>query len=180
MQTKMVRLVFMDYFLEILQKPLVIGLLIGLILACVVWLRSVAKFNTAKKAHEKESQELHSKVARLEMHIRTQMELNADGNNAVKGEVEDLKKQNENLRVTNNSLSTKPGRAELRQLHLYEKALSVMHVRAPGFSVAWSEAIKDAEVELEKEESGLMKWIRKPFQLGKPSSTEQVTDLDKG
>ncbi len=168
----------MDYLLEILQRPLVIGLLAGLIIACVVWLRSVAKFHAAKKAHEQESQKLHSKVARLETHIRTQLELQADGNASLKQAVEDLKQQNENLRTTNHSLSTKPGRAELRQLHLYEKALSVMHVRAPGFAVAWSEAVKDAEVELEKEERGLMKWLRKPFQLGQAARSEDVTDLD--
>ena len=173
-----VNLYGMDIIVQLLQKPITIGLLIGLIVASAVWLRYVSRLNAAKKAHRAEVQQLHSKVARLEMHIRTQMELNADGNNAVKEELEALKKQNENLRTTNSSLSTKPGRAELRQLHLYEKALSVMHVRAPGFSVAWSEAIKDAEAELEKEGRGLMKWIRKPFQLGKPPASEQATGLD--
>jgi hypothetical protein len=173
------RLLGMETILEILQRPFVIGLIIGLILMFVVWLRSLSKMNAAKKAHAKENRELLAKVGRLETHIRMQMELSADGSVAVKAEVEELKKQIENLRVSNNSLSTKPGRAELRQLHLYEKALSVMHVRAPGFSVAWSEAIRDAEAELEKEERGLMKWIRKPFQLGKASTAEEVTEVEE-
>lgn len=169
----------METLLEILQKPFVIGLIIGLILMFVVWFRSLRRIHELKKAHAEERRELHAKVARLETHVRTQMELSADGSVAAKAEVEELKKQLENLRVTNNSLSTKPGRAELRQLHLYEKALSVMNMRAPGFSVAWSEATRDAEVELEKEEQGLMKWIRKPFQLGKASKAEGVTEIEE-
>lgn len=168
----------MDYdFLELLRKPFVIGLILGLICMCAVWWRAVRKFHAAKKAHQQESQQLHSKVAKLETHIRTQMELTADSNTALKDSVEDLKQQNENLRVMNSNLSTKPGRAELRQLHLYEKALSVMHARAPGFSTAWTEAVKDAEFELEQEEKGILKWIRKPFQLAKPAKAEP-TELE--
>ncbi|WP_041745047.1 hypothetical protein [Coraliomargarita akajimensis] len=169
-----------DILLEILQHPFVLGLIVGLIMACVLWLRYVRKQREQQKSYEGQVIDLRASISRLEAHIKTQMELTAGGNAAQKEEIEELKKRCENLQLMNHNLTTKASRAELRQLHLYETALSVMHVRAPGFSVAWSEAVKDAEVQLEQESKGFLKWIRKPFQSGhSKSSAPQLTDSDQ-
>ena len=52
-------------------------------------------------------------------------------------EMEALKKDNENLRISVKTLGQKPGRAELRQFNIYDNALRKMMLQAPGFSSAW-------------------------------------------
>lgn len=47
-----------------------------------------------------------------------------------------------------------------------------MNSRAPGFGSAWESALQDAEAEVQKEESGILGWIKKPFLLHKPASSE--------
>ena len=56
-------------------------------------------------------------------------------------ELDSLKQQNENLRMTINTLEQKPGRAEIRTLHVYDKAINLMQKRAPGFAPVWQEVL---------------------------------------
>ena len=98
---------------------------------------------------------------RLREHLNLQMTIQSAGQQKVLEEVEQLKRQNENLRISLAVLKNGPDRAELRMLHLYDHAIRLMAARAPGFAPAWEAALKEAEAELEKTETGLVAWIRR-------------------
>ena len=63
--------------------------------------------------------------------------------------------------MANATLKQKPGRQELQQLHVYDKALRILFQKAPGFAGAWESAVTEAEKELSANESGLMPFVRK-------------------
>ncbi|WP_269526584.1 hypothetical protein [Coraliomargarita parva] len=155
----------------------VIGLLGGLAVAFFIWTRGLVQLRTLKIKASAEALKLQSEIENLRRHILTQTEINSKGNESLQGEIDQLKAQLANLGETVAAYKQKPGRAELRTLHLYEKAVRIMHARAPGFGSAWESALQDAEMEIKKEESGLLGWIRKPFQLRKAEPVH-LTDSD--
>ena len=104
------------------------------------------------------------------------MEITAKGNESLKEDLVVLQQTNQNLSQTIGALKQKPGRVEIRTLHLYEKAIRLMNSRAPGFSSAWESAINEAEADIKKEESGIIGWIRKPFMFRQTGSTELLGD----
>lgn len=160
-------------------QPLVLGMCIGLIVALAIWFRSIAKTMQLKSAARAKEDRFQSEIDSLQKHLHTQMEIQAKGNEGVKQEVAELKKENANLTQTIGVLKQKPGRAEIRSLHLYEKAIRIMNSRAPGFGSAWESALQDAEAEVKKEESGIMAWIKKPFLLNKSASIDVSNDSDQ-
>lgn len=97
----------------------------------------------------------------LQNHLNTQLKINATGNESLQRELESLKQQNETLRINNTALQQKPGRAEQRQLQIYETAVRIMREQAPGFAPAWEKATRQSELDLEAADSGLKKLVRK-------------------
>ena len=55
----------------------------------------------------------------------------------------------------------KPGRKELRQLHLYQMAVEILTEKAPGFAQSWLSALKEGEEEIKKTEKGVVPFIRR-------------------
>jgi hypothetical protein len=156
-----------DLLMEFLSKPLVIGLMIGLALALALWLRGSTKLARNEAQADEKARNLQVEIERLKQHLHTQMEITAKGNEGIRSELHERTKEVENLKATLNALQSKPGRAELRALHLFEKAVRIMNARAPGFAPVWEGAISEAEVQVKKEESGLLSWIRRPFHMNK-------------
>ncbi|MDA1277271.1 MAG: hypothetical protein O2960_24945 [Verrucomicrobia bacterium] len=138
--------------MELLTHPFSLGLGAGILLAAAVWINGILKRRGLAK-----------EVKSLREHLHTQMGITARGNESTKKDLEDLRKQCENLRVTNATLKQKPGRAELATLALYDKALHIMQAKAPGFAPAWENILKDAEAEIQKIETGLLPMIRNVF-----------------
>jgi len=152
-----------ETFLNFISQPMVIGLLIGLAVAILVWIRSLMKSSSQSAQAAEKLRTLRFEIETLQKHLHTQMQINAKGNEATLTEVEELKKQNNNLKEVLSALKSKPGRAEIRTLHLYEKAIRLMNSRAPGFGSVWESVMVDAEAEIKKEEAGILSWIRRPF-----------------
>ena len=144
----------------IIAHPFVSGLCCGLIVALAAVIEGRLR-----------SRGIHKELELLKKHLYTQMEINIKGAGAMKDELEDLRKQNENLRITVSSLKDKPGRPEIRVLHIYDKAVRLMNERAPGFAPAWESCIKEAEGEVIKTETGLLPFIKKVF---RPSLMQPV------
>ncbi len=172
-----------DALMEFLARPLVTGLIIGLVLALVVWLRGSLKVARCNALANQKARKLQVEIDRLKQHLHTQMEITAKGNEGVRSELTERTKEVENLKATLSALQSKPGRAELRALHIFEKAVRRMNKRAPGFAASWENAIAEAEVEVKKEESGVLSWIRRPFHLDKSrlgvvEQVEQVEQLE--
>lgn len=155
---------------DILTHPFSIGLAIGLVAVVVVWFNGV--FSRRGLARE---------LKALREHLQRQMEITQKGNETQKKEIEELRRLNENLRVTNATLKSKPGRPEMETLVVYDKALHIMNGRAPGFGPAWENAVKEAEAEVAKTDSGIMPMLRKVFRpaLGRTAAEPvKLTDGD--
>ncbi len=134
-----------EYLHQIITSHFAWGLALGLVLVLVTWIMALAKRG-----------ELRREVRRLREHLNTQMDITQRGNAALKTELDSLKTQNENLRVAVKEWQTKPGRGEMRQLSIYDKAVRILNQTAPGFSPVWEKAVKESEAEFAESESGSM------------------------
>jgi len=157
--------------LETAIQPFLVGLGIGLVLCLVLYVRESMKRSVLKK-----------EIKSLKNHLHEKMEIDAEATHRKVKEIEQLKLDNENLRVSVQSLSQKPGRREVINLHIYQKALSIMTESAHGFAPMWQKALAQAEKEVEEFEKGKSSFIKKivsPINfLG--SSGEDVKKLDEG
>ena len=102
-------------------------------------------------------------IKRYEEHLNRQMKITSEGSKNLEQELAKLKKENENLRVSVQTLGQKPGRAELRLLNIYDGTLRKIMMSAPGFSTAWEVALQEAEAEYEANERGFKSIIKKVF-----------------
>ena len=139
-----------DLLTNLLNNRFVWGLALGLIL-CVV---------TAMRAFFRR-QELRREIDRLRKHLHTKLEIDASETERRKTELEQLKKERDNLRITVQSLNQKPGRKEIRQYYIYQTALDIMFEKAPGFAPAWQVTLKEAEQRFEKSESGVVPMLKR-------------------
>lgn len=152
----------MDQFTLNIQ-PFLIGLGVGLLLTLFIYVRERMKISATNK-----------KIEELKKHLQNKLEIEAEATENRRLEIERLKKENENLRVTNQALSQKPGRREVINLHIYQRAVALMTESAHGFAPMWQKALKEAEQEIEKTEQGKSSFIRKiiPPQFFSDSSYE--------
>lgn len=147
----------MEQFIEILKTPFVWGLLLGLLIAFFAWKSGLS----TKMRLSRDVRRLESELRELQGHLNTQLKINSQGNKSLQEELDEMRRQNENLRVSIAGLQSKPGRAEVRQFQVTESAVRLMREQAPGFAPAWEKAVRQAEVEVESAESGLKKLVRK-------------------
>lgn len=137
-------------------SSLLIGLLIGLLFSLVVWIQARLKNKSKIKAYVEENE-------RLKNHLNTQMHISAKGNEAVQKELGEQRRMIDNLRSTVSVLKEKPGRDKLHVLYVYDKAIHIMFEKHPGFATMWAGALKEAEYEIEKAESGFLPMVKKVF-----------------
>lgn len=128
-------------FLAVLSNPFLAGLSLGLAIALFA---SVSGW-FSRRSLKKENASL----------IRSHTLINNEGYVKLRDEVEELRKQNENLRINAAKLNTKPDRAGRRTLLVYDKAISLMNARAPGFAPVWEAALCEAEVEMKLVDDGV-------------------------
>ncbi len=144
----------------------VIGFAVGLALGLGVALRGWFGMRLKRRELEKEAEQLRS-------HLHRQMEITGQGNRTLQEELEGLRKQNENLRVTVKTLENKPGRAEVRTLHVYDRAVHIMNAEAPGFAPAWERAVAEAEGQVKEADTGLSALVRRIIRPVLPSNGGQ-------
>jgi hypothetical protein len=136
--------------LSFLTKPFAIGLYVGLLFSLFVFVRGKAVQHRLKREIEK-----------LKQHLQTKLDIEAEEHERKKKDLGDLKKENENLRHTLQVYLTKPGRGELRQLQVYQKALDILAEKAPGFAPSWQSALREGEEEMRRTEIGLLPLVRR-------------------
>jgi hypothetical protein len=112
----------------------------------------------------------------LQVHLNTQLKINASGNDTLHKELEQLRSQNETLRINLAAVQQKPGKAEMRHLQITEAAVRAMREQAPGFAAAWERAMRDAEQQAEQQDSGLMKIMRKVIPTLGTTKTKSIED----
>jgi uncharacterized membrane-anchored protein YhcB (DUF1043 family) len=149
----------MDWVWPIITHPFTWGLALGLLVAAFV-LKSAF---TARGHFKREIARLKGEAGDLQRHINTHLKITATGSERLEKELAALKEQNETLRVNLAGLQQKPGRAEARQLQIYEAAVARMREQAPGFAQAWERAVRESNTEQDAAESGLARLVRKVF-----------------
>lgn len=165
----------MDLILEALKNPFTWGLLLGLMVAGFIWKSGF----TARRHAARELKRVETEMKELQGHLNTQLKINASGNEALQNELNSLRQQNETLRVNNAALQQKPGRAEQRQLQVYEIAIRTMREQAPGFAPAWEKALRQGEAEVDAAESGLKKLVRRVIPgLGNSAGSQVIVSED--
>ncbi len=165
----------MEFLTTALQHPFTWGLLLGLMIAAFIWKYGFSSGRGLKR----EIKRLEGEMRDLQGHLNTQLKINASGNEALQSELNTLKQQNETLRVNNAALQQNPGRAEQRQLHVYDFAIRAMREQAPGFAPAWEKALRQGEAEADAAESGLKKLVRRVIPgLGNNAGSQVIVSED--
>ena len=90
--------------------------------------------------------------------------------------VEELKKVNENLRVSLMALRDKPGRKEMQRLQVLQKAADRLTLNSPGFGPVWQAALKESEEEFQKVYSGFIPFIKR--HIPRPTDAEVIDVQD--
>ncbi len=130
------------------------GLIVGLAVCLVVSVALLSK-GASEKKRAKEEVEKYKKM------LQDRMELESEGLSKLKEENAELKKQNENLRISLNTMSQKPGRKEMQRLDVYQTAAERLSMNSPGFAPVWQAALKESEEEFKKTFLGLTPYLRR-------------------
>jgi hypothetical protein len=97
---------------------------------------------------------LKGELGRFRRHLSDKLEIEADTMKKLKSEQENLRRENESLRVKVNALNEIPDRKFQRDLEIYARAEKRMLLNVPGFAPAWETAKTEAHNELAEEEAG--------------------------
>jgi hypothetical protein len=159
-------------------NPFLRGLFIGLLIAAVLWVRSLFKIR-----------QLGADIKKLREHLHTKLELDSADNERRKADLEKLTKERDNLRNMIQVLNQKPGKLEIRQAQIYQKAAEIMFEKSPGFAPAWQITLKEAEAEMRGAEKGILPFINRmtsstgssaPDQERPAKNTLELEDPAKG
>lgn len=151
------------------MENILYGLAAGLIIALIIYIVMAVKLKSAKSAAQKEN-------ARLRQMLSDRMELESEGVARLKKENEELRKNNENLRISMQTYAQKPGRKELQRLTVYQTAVDRLIINSPGFGAAWQAALKESEDEFEKTYTGVQAFIRKMIPL--KTDAQLISEID--
>ncbi len=153
------------------MENIIIGFAIGAVLMLIILIIQITKNRGRAKAHQ-------SEISRLKAMLSDRMDLESEGLSKLKEELAELKQQNENMRITIQSHTQKPGRKEVARLQVYQQAVDRLSVSAPGFSAAWQAALKESEGEYEQTLIGLRPFIRKviPLKNSKVAAPKELED----
>jgi hypothetical protein len=122
-----------------------------------------------------------AEVKRLKRHLADKLELEADATSRLRQDLQELKQQNENLRIKVANLNQFPDKRLQRELEIYARAERFMVSSSPGFPSVWEDAKRNAVGDLEQEESGrsLPKRVFNAL-INRPSSRNADQSVDGG
>ncbi|NLZ17310.1 MAG: hypothetical protein GX087_06210 [Desulfobulbaceae bacterium] len=135
---------------SILFNPFTAGLAVGLVVALVVWIRGWLK-----------ARELNQTLRKLREHLHIKLEIDAADTERRKHELDTIRQERDNLRNMVQVLNQKPGRPELRQMQVYQRAVDIMFEKSPGFAPAWQITLKEAEEEIRQAERGIVPFFKR-------------------
>lgn len=154
--------------MAIISNPFAKGLALGILFCIIIYIRGFIRRN-----------ELSKEVNRLRAHLHTKLEIDSSENERRKTELERLKQERDNLRITVQSLNQKPGRKEIRQYFIYQTALDIMFEKAPGFAPAWQITLKEAESLFEKSEKGVVPLLKRLMPTTPDKQAEEYEKISR-
>ncbi len=156
-------------WLELLfGSPFAKGLILGLFFCLVIYIRGFLR-----------RRELTKEVDRLRGHLHTKLEIDSADNEKRKNELNNLRQERDNLRITVQSLNQRPGRKEIRQYFIYQTALDIMFEKAPGFAPAWQITLKEAESLFEKSERGVVPLLKRLMPTTPDKQAEEYEKISR-
>ena len=93
-------------------------------------------------------------LGRFRRHLSDRLELDSDAAKKVKGELEALRRENEQLRIRVARLNEMPEWKAQHDLEVYARAEKQMLINVPGFAPAWESAKNTAHADLQAEDTG--------------------------
>jgi len=157
-----------SWFMSIIANPFAKGLAIGILFTIIIYIRGFLR-----------RQELSKEVSRLRAHLHTKLEIDSSENERRKSELDRLKQERDNLRITVQSLNQKPGRKEIRQYFIYQTALDIMFEKAPGFAPAWQITLKEAENLFDKSEKGVVPLLKRLMPTTPDKQAEEYEKISR-
>ena len=157
-----------SWLTTIISNPFAKGLALGAVLCVIIFIRGFLR-----------RRELSAEVSRLRNHLHTKLEIDSGENERRKNEIETLKQERDNLRITVQSLNQKPGRKEIRQYYIYQTALDMMFEKAPGFAPAWQITLKEAERVFDDSEKGVVPLLKRLMPTNAGKQVEQYEKLSR-
>lgn len=157
-----------NWLATIISNPFAKGLALGILFCLIIYVRGFLR-----------RRELAKEVERLRTHLHTKLEIDGKENERRKKELEILKQERDNLRITVQSLNQKPGRKEIRQYYVYQTALDIMFEKAPGFAPAWQITLKEAENLFEKSERGVVPLLKRLMPTTPDKQVEEYERLSR-
>lgn len=157
-----------SWLMTLIANPFAKGLIVGIIICIIIYIRGFMR-----------RRELAKEVERLRTHLHTKLEIDSSDNERRKQELDRLKQERDNLRITVQSLNQKPGRKEIRQYFLYQTALDMMFEKAPGFAPAWQVTLKEAENLFEKSEKGVVPLLKRLMPTNIDKQAEEYEKISK-
>ena len=154
--------------MAVISNPFAKGLALGILFCIIIYIRGFIRRN-----------ELSKEVNRLRSHLHTKLEIDSSENERRKTELERLKQERDNLRITVQSLNQKPGRKEIRQYFIYQTALDIMFEKAPGFAPAWQITLKEAEGLFEKSEKGVVPLLKRLMPTTPDKQAEEYEKISR-
>ncbi|RUM47564.1 MAG: hypothetical protein DSY80_00805 [Desulfocapsa sp.] len=157
-----------SWITTILSNPFAKGLALGIAFCVIIFIRGFLR-----------RRELSIEVSRLRNHLHTKLEIDSGENERRKNEINTLKQERDNLRITVQSLNQKPGRKEIRQYYIYQTALDMMFEKAPGFAPAWQITLKEAERVFDDSEKGVVPLLKRLMPTNTGKQVEQYEKLSR-
>ena len=151
-----------SWFSTFMGNPFLRGLAIGMVIAVFFWVRSLLK-----------SRQLNADIQKLREHLQTKFEIESADNERRKADMEQLKQERDNLRNMVQVLNQKPGKQEIRQTQVYQKAIEIMFEKSPGFAPAWQITLKDAEEEMRSAEKGIIPFFKRMTSSSAPPAASE-------
>ena len=145
---------------DLLGNLFVLGFLLGLLLCLITVLNIWWRNRTIARENR-----------RLKDSLSTKFSIEAESSERIKKDLEALRKENENLRISVQTWMQKPKREDLRLLHVYDRAISKMQEKAPGFAQAWLVYLREAEQEIDETTTGKVPFLAR---LMRPSSAPSL------
>jgi len=152
----------------VVGNPFAKGLALGILFCVIIYIRGFLR-----------RRELSLEVSRLRNHLHTKLEIDSTENERRKNEIDTLKQERDNLRITVQSLNQKPGRKEIRQYYIYQTALDMMFEKAPGFAPAWQITLKEAERVFDDSEKGVVPLLKRLMPTNPSKQAEQYEKLSR-
>ncbi|MBV8226450.1 MAG: hypothetical protein JO232_14815 [Verrucomicrobia bacterium] len=129
--------------MDFLQNHFYLGLGIGVVLGLIGVTFALIRLWDTK-----------GEVKRLKRHLAEKLELEAEATSRLRHDLQDMKQQNENLRIKIANLNQYPDKRLQRELEVFARAEKFMVSNSPGFPAVWEEAKRNAITGLQDEETG--------------------------